>query len=318
LARGVGALAPTLKSLKTWAFAPEVPAFDVSGPVCETTSRLLGGRRLILGFNVGKLEVTARELLVGSRFFSPLRYGYQFFFDRERYAHRLRMRNFYSSLIRKGDLVFDVGAHVGRYSEIFTDLGATVVSIEPNPRCCEQLRRLAKVRDVHVEQCAAGDTPGKLKLRICDNSVLSTVSEDYYQEASKSPIHKGEHWTESVDVQIVRLDQLAKRYGIPAFVKIDAEGYDDRVLLGMSFRPRVLTFEYHSHVVRDVPVRCFQAPVLSSGYEFNFSRGLSLTYASEKWLGAKELQERLVEFAGDEVYGDVVARSTSVDTAREG
>jgi FkbM family methyltransferase len=261
-----------------------------------------------LGFNVGKLEATARELLLGSRVFSPLRFGYQYFFDRERYAHRLRMRKFYASFIQKGDLVFDVGAHIGRYSEIFTDLGAKVVSVEPNPHCCKQLRLLAKVRDVHVEPCAAGDTPGKLKLRICDDSVLSTVADEYYEEASKAPIHKHAHWMDSVDVDVVTLDQLAGRYGIPAFVKIDAEGYDDHVLRGMSFQPKALTFEY-AQILPQVASRCFETPVLSSGYEFNFSRGLGSSFASEAWLSAEELRTRLPEFAGSEVYGDVVARS---------
>jgi FkbM family methyltransferase len=185
-----------------------------------------------------------------------------------------------------------------------------VVSIEPNPRCCEQLRRLAKVRDVHVEHCAAGDAPGKLKLRICDDSVLSTVAEDYYQEASKSPIHKDAHWIESVDVDVVTLDQHAERYGTPAFVKIDAEGYDDHVLRGMSFRPKALTFEY-AHILPQVAARCFETPILSSGYEFNFSCGLGLNYASEKWLSGKELRERLPELVGSEIYGDVIARSMS-------
>ena len=122
------------------------------------------------------MEATARRLLLGSRVYPPLRLGYQFLFDRARFANRQAMRRFYSAFVRKGDLVFDVGAHVGRHAELFTDLGAAVVSIEPNPSCCEQLRHLAKIRNVRVENCAAGDAPGKLKLRICQDSVISTVS----------------------------------------------------------------------------------------------------------------------------------------------
>ena len=135
-----------------------------------------------------KLEATARQFLLGSRLFPPLRSGYQFLFDRARFIHRLNMRTFYSSFVRKGDLVFDVGAHVGRYAEIFADLGAKVVAIEPNPYCFEQLARLAKVRDVHVENCAAGDAPGKLKLRICQDSVMSTVVDVWYE------VHQDAKW----------------------------------------------------------------------------------------------------------------------------
>lgn len=261
-----------------------------------------------MGFNVNKMEATARRLLLGSRVYPPLRLGYQFLFDRARFANRQAMRRFYSAFVRKGDLVFDVGAHVGRHAELFTDLGAAVVSIEPNPSCCEQLRHLAKIRNVRVENCAAGDAPGKLKLRICQDSVISTVVEAWYEGAKRSPLHQDAQWTESVEVNVVTLDQLAVRYGIPSFVKIDAEGYDDHVLKGMSFRPRALSFEFN-RLLPQAAERCFGTSVLSRGYEFNFSRGLDLKYVSENWMSGQELCSRLSDFAEDEEYGDVFARS---------
>ena len=155
---------------------------------------LAGRGRPVLGFNRDRIETAARELLLGSRVYAPLRYGYQFVFDRARFAHRQELRRFYATFVRKGDLVFDVGAHVGRHAEVFTDLGAKVVAVEPNPSCCEQLTRLAKSRDIHVEHCAAGDAPGKLKLRICEDSVISTVVEAWYEEARRSPIHRNAQW----------------------------------------------------------------------------------------------------------------------------
>ena len=257
---------------------------------------------------MGRLEATARRLLLGSRVYPPLRLGYQFLFDRTRFAHRHAMRSFYSSFVRRGDLVFDVGAHVGRHAELFTDLGARVVSIEPNPVCCEQLTRLAKVRKVHVENCAAGDAPGKLKLRVCEDSVISTVVEAWYEGARRSPLHQDARWLETVEVDVVTLDHLAERYGIPTFVKIDAEGYDDHVLRGMSFRPRALSFEYN-RLLPQTAERCFETRVLSHGYEFNFSRGPDLKYVSENWMSGQELCKRLSDFAGEEEYGDVFARS---------
>lgn len=261
----------------------------------------------ILRFSVGKLEATARELLLGSRVYSPLRYGYQYIFDRERFANRLKMRSFYSLFVKKGDLVFDVGANVGRYSEIFTDLGGKVVSVEPNPHCCEQLRRLAKARDVHVEQSAAGSAPGRLKLRICEDSLLSTVAEDYYKEVNRTTTHRGARWVGSVDVEVVTLDQLAERYGVPTFLKIDAEGYDDHVLRGTTFRAPALSFEYNRYLPA-VATRCLESSILSSGYEFNFSRGLDMEYRSEEWLSSEELAKKLAAFVGNEEYGDVIGR----------
>ena len=264
-----------------------------------------------MGFNVGRVEATARRLLLGSKVYAPLRFGYQFLFDRARFAHRLGMRKFYGAFVGEGDLVFDVGANVGRYSEIFADLGAKVIAVEPSPRCGEELARLAKVRAIHLETCAAGDTPGRLNLRICEDSALSTVTEEWYKEASRSEAHKGTQWLESLEVDVVTLDQLAERYGIPAFVKIDAEGYDDHVLRGMSFQPRALSFEYNRYLPK-VAARCLETPVLSSGYEFNFSRGLEMELISENWMGGEELRENFTDFVGSEEYGDVFARSTAL------
>jgi FkbM family methyltransferase len=269
-----------------------------------------------LAFNVGKMEAAARKLFLGSKFYSPLRSGYQFLFDRERFEFRRKMRKFFAPFIQRDDLVFDVGAHIGRYSEIFSDLGGRVISIEPNPYSYEQLKRLSNVRNVQVEHCAAGDLPGKLKLRVCEDSVLSTVADDYYEQAKRSSTHKDVRWFDSVEVQVVTLDQLAERYGIPAFVKIDAEGYDDRVLRGMSFRPKALTFEY-ARILPEVAARCFATPVLSSGYTFNFSRGLELKYSSERWMTGNELWMRLPEFIGGEEYGDVTARLNQITDDKE-
>ncbi|HKV23439.1 MAG TPA: FkbM family methyltransferase [Candidatus Acidoferrum sp.] len=264
----------------------------------------------MLNLSKNRLESSAREFLLGSRVFGPLRSGYQFFFDRTRYQHRMELRKFYRSFVRPNDLVFDVGAHLGRYAETFADLGATVVSIEPNPQCCAQLRSLAKIRRVHVENCAAGETAGRTKLKICQDSVMSTVVAEWYEEAKRSPLHRDSIWSESVEVEVVTLDQLATRYGTPSFVKIDAEGYDDHVLRGMSFRPRALSFEYN-RLLPAAALRCFQSPILESGYEFNFTPGLELRYASHEWLTRDEMRGRVSEFVGQQEYGDIFARATA-------
>jgi FkbM family methyltransferase len=220
----------------------------------------------------------------------------------------MQMRAFYAPFVRRGDLVFDVGAHFGKYAECFTALGATVIAIEPNPGCCNSLRRLARSRNVHVENCAVGDQPGKLKLHICvEYPSLSTVTSEWYEAAQNSPLqHRNAHWQEPIEVDVVTLDQLAARYGVPSFVKIDVEGFDDHVLRGMSFQPRALSFEFNREVPQ-VAHRCFDAPVLATGYEFNYTYGTKLS--SGQWMDAKELRSQI--FNGERYFGDVVARRVS-------
>ena len=65
-----------------------------------------------------------------------------------------------------GMLFFDVGAYMGFYSELFTELGARVIAVEPNPSCYEGLTVKARSRNMFVERCAAGDAPGIASLFI--------------------------------------------------------------------------------------------------------------------------------------------------------
>jgi hypothetical protein len=158
-----------------------------------------------------------------------------------------------------------------------------------------------------VENCAAGDLPGKATLRLCNYSGLSTLTNDWYEASQQSPLNRDAKWTGSLEVEIITLDQLAGRYGVPNFIKIDAEGYDDQVLRGMSFRPPALSFEFNSWLPA-VAMRCFDAPALANSYEFNYVRGLEMRLACECWVRGDELRARLDALTGREWNGDVLAR----------
>jgi FkbM family methyltransferase len=254
-----------------------------------------------------KLEKSARELLYGSALFFPLRSAYQHVFNRQKQLFRRKMRDFYAGFVRRGNLVFDVGANVGMYSEVFSELGAKVVAVEPNPQFYQNLCRLARVFPVYVENCAAGDLPGKATLHICNYGGLSSLRNDWYEAIHHSPFPRDAKWIATLEVEIITLDQLAGRYGVPDFVKIDAEGYDDQVLRGMSFRPPALSFEF-LRGIPSVAMRCLDGPGLASDYEFNYVRGVEMRLACESWVRADELRARLDALAGSEEYGDILAR----------
>jgi FkbM family methyltransferase len=262
-------------------------------------------KRLIQKKN--RLEASAREGLFGLRIFFPVRDAYQFLFNRAKLRSRRRMRNFYARYIQRGDLVFDVGANVGIYSEIFTELGAEVIAIEPNPDCCRLLERFARNRNLTVEACAAGETPGRALLELSDNHRLSSVNPDWRKMAQQSDLHRNSHWVGQIEVEMTTLDLLAKRYGIPRFVKIDVEGFDDQVMRGMTFTPDAITFEFN-RLIPGVAARCLAAPVVSTGYEFNYVNGESMECGVPEWLEARDLQARLDALVGEDDSGDVIAR----------
>src|SRR2546423_15434440 len=55
-------------------------------------------------------------------------------------AHRTAMDRLYGEFVHPGDLVFDVGAHVGDRVAAFRRLGARVVAVEPQPGLVRKLK----------------------------------------------------------------------------------------------------------------------------------------------------------------------------------
>lgn len=259
-----------------------------------------------------QIEQQFREYLYDSALFGPIRSIYQNVFDRKKLDTRKQMRSLYGAFIRPGDLVFDIGAYIGNYAELFVDLGARVVAAEPNPNSFEKLQKKARSRKIQLERCAVGEKPGKLSLHICrENPTISTVANQWYEAAKKSPLHHNNTWIEPVEVEVMTLDQLQSRYGTPSFVKIDAEGFDDQVLRGASFKPSALTFEFNKEIM-DVALRCLDAPIFADrDYQFNYTKAMEMELATNNWMTTQQMYAHLQNFASDEFYGDVFARRTS-------
>ena len=69
-----------------------------------------------------------------------------------------RLRALYSQWLEAGDLVFDIGAHVGNRTRAFAALGCRVVAVEPQPHVAALLRTLAgRIPDVTVVEAAVSD-----------------------------------------------------------------------------------------------------------------------------------------------------------------
>src|SRR5262245_12887857 len=131
------------------------------------------------------LKETIKRATQGSVVYSPLRDIYQLLFNRRSWDFRKRMIAFYGQFIPKGGLVFDIGANVGVYTELFLKLGARVVASEPNPECIRTLRAAMAADRVAIEPVALADAEGEATLFCCNNSALSTLSPEWVKVAHK-------------------------------------------------------------------------------------------------------------------------------------
>ena len=144
------------------------------------------------------------------------------------------MHRLFGEFVKPGNLVFDVGANRGEYAEMFANLGAHVVAIEPNSELTQLI--IKRVPGATVVQAAVGAAVGVADLFVGGGDGDSTLSDKY------ANVLRETHDLRSVKVDVTTMDELASTYGQPDFVKIDVEGYEPDVLAGMSFKPQSLSF----------------------------------------------------------------------------
>jgi FkbM family methyltransferase len=222
-----------------------------------------------------------------------------------------RMRRFYSEFIRPGDLVFDIGAHVGSRTMVWSRMGARVVAVEPLPQAVRTLRILfGRSPRVKVVPAAVGAEAGSLPMLVSEREpTVSTLSPAWADRMrSERTAFATTRWERSITVPVVTLDQLIAEYGAPAFCKIDTEGYDLQVLLGLSHPIRALSFEYVPPAF-DLVRPCMQRLSELREYAYNWSVGESMQLQSTTWVDAPTLVDHLQRFPSQGNPGDIYARA---------
>src|SRR5262249_41670765 len=146
------------------------------------------------------------------------------------------MDRLYGAFVQPGDLVFDIGAHVGDRIAAFRRLKCRVVACEPNPPLTRTLRLIyGRDRNVTIAPVAVGATVGEIEMEInVDNPTVSTASHTFVQASRGAPGWEGQVWGKTIKVAVTTLDALIVRHGVPAFIKIDVEGYEAEALAGLT------------------------------------------------------------------------------------
>jgi FkbM family methyltransferase len=232
--------------------------------------------------------------------YRPLRNVYQRVFNRDYWRERKILRERLRPFVPPGSLAFDVGANRGHYAEALLELGARVVAVEPNPELAATIRR--HYRGITVEAVAIGAEPGKATLRVGTYDGHSTLSGEW------AALHP-ERWIGELDVDVTTLDALIARYGEPAFVKIDVEGFEPEVVSGLSVPVAALSFEYQARAP-GIAESALRAVERLGHYEFAVARADG---PLGPWGDAEAVQRSLAAHADadSEGYGDIYARTVA-------
>jgi FkbM family methyltransferase len=225
--------------------------------------------------------------------------------------HYFGERRFYRQFVRRGDLVFDIGANKGAKAAALLSLGARVVAVEPNPVCTgailENNRRAVTRGFLTVECAAVAAQPGELSLTIFDSNADMTSGSPEFLKYARSI---GYSDARTVTATAITVDSLIERFGVPDFIKIDVEGMDADVLRGLSLKPNYLSFEYNTTgPLLENTRECFRQAIRLGFTEANLTDATSPSFLFRSWISVDATLAQLEEWrVTSDRWGDVVAR----------
>ncbi|HRI38420.1 MAG TPA: FkbM family methyltransferase [Nitrospira sp.] len=166
------------------------------------------------------------------------------------------------------DMVFDVGANIGQCGPWFRWVGfdKTIVSFEPISHLFQQLSEQAKSDSKWlVEQVALGEKDGVGLINVSGGhggaSSILPMTEHVVKNAPDQAVIRQE------EITITTVEKMMRKYypeGDRLFLKIDAQGYETRVLEGIgSELPRVIGLKLEMSLVENYRGELLMVEMLS-------------------------------------------------------
>ncbi len=188
--------------------------------------------------------------------------------------------NFYSQLLAAinypKELIFDVGANLGKKSAIFSKLSKKVIAFEPSENIFTYLQKRFKNSHVELFNCALGSTVSSSEFyEINGNEAYNSLSKKHIETTvTKREISNIELVTRrKVNVEII--ENFIKKFGVPVYIKIDVEGYEYEVIKGLKTPVPLISFEANLPEFCDESINIIEylSTISFDKYQFNFTSG---------------------------------------------
>lgn len=217
------------------------------------------------------------------------------------------LRHFYRGLLKQGDLVFDIGSHVGTRARAMRAAGARVIALEPQEPFASYLRRSLPT-DVLLIEAAAGRAEAMADMAVSTlHPTVSSLQPDFAANAGATPGFAHVRWDGRQRVRVTTLDHLIAEHGLPRYVKIDVEGFELEVLCGLSHPVALISVEYLPDL-QDQTVAVIARLMEIGPYCFNPVRGETGHFLWSDWRTAAETVAWLKSQPAGTSSGDLYAR----------
>lgn len=200
------------------------------------------------------MKIAIKRFLHKKGLYYPVKYSrlfhlYQLLFKPKEIKQQRQEVVFYKSFLPACKLIFDIGAYDGHKTEAFLAVAEKVVCCEPDSENFKILntRFSTRKKKVFLENIALADKEGIAEMHIHHaGSAFNTLSSKWKKLLEDDNRQKWDEPIKFIQTQTTKtttLDRLIDKYGVPDFIKIDAEGFEHEILKGLSQRIHYLTFE---------------------------------------------------------------------------
>lgn len=186
----------------------------------------------------------------------------------------IRLAKYMINTLTPEDTFIDIGAHYGYYSILAAKLigkNGHVFSIEPSPQSFSILLKNQNLwKDIQVFNSGMSDEKTTLTFYQFPNyySEYNSFDISQYQDAqwfSHNP-------PKEIKIESTTLDDfILEKNSIPTFIKIDVEGFEDKVISGgksfLSIHAPIVVMEFVSSQRHNEPHQIAQALLSDMGYQ---------------------------------------------------